>query len=150
MPNVIFALALLLVEANPKGTIHKMITVEGSFEVKMQPPPEGRTEFVRLLLDKSFQGGLVGTSKVEMLASHGGDQPVGGYVALERFTGKLEGKQGSFAMQHSGTMKPGSMEIQVLVTPGSGTGELAGIEGQLEIRKDGKLPFDTLRYRLGQ
>jgi len=42
------------------------------------------------------------------------------------------------------------MEIQVLVTPGSGTGELAGIEGQLEIRKDGKLPFDTLRYRLGQ
>ena len=100
------------------------------------------------MLDKSFQGDLEGSSKVEMLASNGGDQASGGYVALERFTGKPHGKPGSFILQHRGTMKPGFMQIQVLVTPGSGTGDLAGIEGTFEIRKDGKRHFYTLRYTI--
>lgn len=148
MPIVIVALALMTAQANLKETLPQMTTITGSFAVKMLPPPEGPTEFVRLWLDKTFQGGLEGTSKVEMLASNGGDQASGGYVALERFTGKVEGKQGSFCLQHSGIMKPGLMEIQVRVTPGSGTGELLGIEGTLEIRKEGKLHFYTMQYRL--
>ena len=127
-----------------------MHTATGTFDVKMLPPsaPPVPGDFVRLSLDKTFQGDLQGTSKVEMLASNGGDQASGGYVALERFTGTLQGKSGSFVMQHSGTMSPGAMDIKVLVSPGSGTGELAGIDGSLEIRKEGKQHFFTLKYTL--
>lgn len=123
----------------------------GSFEVKILPPAAGDAPadgFARLSLDKTFQGGLEGTSRVAMLASGGGGDASGGYVALERFTGKLMGRQGGFIMQHSGTMSPGSMEINVVVTPGSGTGELAGISGSLAIRREGKQHFYTLRFAL--
>lgn len=122
----------------------------GTFEVKILPPsaPPGEGDFVRLSLDKTFAGELSGTSRVEMLASGDGKSPSGGYVALERFNGKLDGRAGSFIMQHSGTMSPGAMEIRVLVTPGSGTGELEGISGTLEIRHEGKQHFYTLQYEL--
>lgn len=121
----------------------------GTFTVKMRPPDKNAAgEFVLLRLDKQFQGSLDGASVVEMLASNAGDQPSGGYVALERFTGTLDGRLGSFVMQHSGTMAPGRMQIDVLVTPGSGTGELAAIEGRLTIRIDGKEHFYELEYTL--
>ena len=129
-----------------------MKTATGTFEVKMLPPEPGGPEdgFLRLALEKSFQGGLEGNSKVAMMATSDGRAPEGGYVALERFTGKLDGKSGSFTMQHSGIMSPGSMELRVLVSPGSGTGELAGITGKLEIRREGKQHFYTLEYQLPQ
>ena len=124
----------------------------GSFTVKMRPPtaPPAPGEFVRLRLDKVFEGPLAGTSEVDMLASNAGDQPSGGYVALERFTGTLEGRRGTFVMQHSGTMSPGKMQIDVRLTPGSGTGELAGIEGTLAIRIEGKAHYYDLQYTLPQ
>ncbi len=127
-----------------------MKTATGTFEVKILPPaaPAVKGDFVRLSIDKTFAGGLAGTSRVEMLASGDGSNPAGGYVALERFTGKLDGRSGSFIMQHSGTMSPGSMEIKVIVTPGSGTGELEDISGTLEIRREGKQHFYTLQYEL--
>jgi hypothetical protein len=123
-------------------------TAAGTFTVKMQPPQEtrGPGEFVRLRLDKRFEGGLAGTSEVEMLASNAGDQPSGGYVALERFTGMLDGRAGTFVMQHSGTMSPAGTRIEVQVSPGSGTGALAGIEGRLTIRIEGKQHFYELQY----
>ena len=93
-----------------KERARAMHEVTGSFEVKMLPPaadmPAGG--FMRLSLDKTFEGGLDGTSRVEMLASGDGRDASGGYVALERFTGKLQGKSGKFTMQHSGTMSPGA------------------------------------------
>ena len=123
----------------------------GTFTVTMRAPaPAPTSEFVRLTLDKQFHGGLEGTSVVEMLASNAGDKPSGGYVALERFTGTLEGRTGSFVMQHSGTMSPAGAQIAVQVSPGSGTGDLAGIEGRLTIRIDGKQHFYELQYELPQ
>jgi hypothetical protein len=107
-------------------------------------------DFVRLSLDKTFAGAMSGTSRVEMMASGDGSNPSGGYVALERFTGKLDGRSGSFIMQHSGVMSPGSMEIQVVITPGTGSGELTGISGKLEIRREGKQHYYTLNYELPQ
>ena len=126
--------------------------VTGTFTVKMRPAPEPPApgEFVSLRLDKQFSGPLEGTSEVTMLASNAGDQPSGGYVALERFTGSLDGKRGTFVMQHSGTMSPAGMQIDVRITPGSGTGDLAGIEGTLAIRVEGKQHFYDLRYALPQ
>lgn len=127
-----------------------MKTVTGAFDVKMLPPagPASSDGFTRLSLDKKFQGELSGNSRVEMMATGDGSGPSGGYVALERFTGTLAGKSGTFVMQHSGTMSPGAMDIQVVVSPGSGTGELTGITGKLEIRKEGKQHFYTLAYEL--
>ena len=127
-----------------------MKTVTGTFEVKILPPaaPAVKGDFVRLSIDKTFAGDLAGTSRVEMLASGDGSSPSGGYVALERFDGKLDGRSGSFVMQHSGIMSPGSIEIKVTVTPGSGTGELEDISGTLEIRREGKQHFYTLLYEL--
>jgi hypothetical protein len=125
-------------------------TVTGTFTVKMLPPPATpvESEFVRLSLDKTFEGPLQGTSRVEMLASNAGTTGSGGYVAMEKFTGKLDGLSGTFMMQHSGIMAPGMMEIKVLVSPGSGTGELEHISGTLEIRIENKQHFYTLHYEL--
>lgn len=143
------ACAALMAQTGKEGG--RLKTATGSFEVKMLPPGAPAEDgFLRLLLEKSFQGGLEGSSRVAMMATSDGRSPSGGYVALERFTGKLDGKAGGFVMQHSGIMSPGSMELRVLVSPGSGTGELAGITGKLEIRIEGKQHFYTLEYQLPQ
>jgi hypothetical protein len=120
----------------------------GTFTVKMLPPPEAPSRFVRLQIDKIFEGGLVGTSEVEMLASNEGTTGSGGYVALERVTGTLDGRRGSFILQHSGTMSPGTMHIDVQVSPGSGTDALTGLTGKLTLRIEGKQHFYDLEYTL--
>ena len=56
-----------------------------------------------------------------------------GYVAIERFTGTLHGRSGSFVFQHSGTMDRGAQQLAITVVPGSGTGALAGLSGRLQI-----------------
>ena len=146
----IAAIALTLLAAQPAQEKRRMKTATGSFEVKILPPaaPAAPDDFVRLSIDKTFTGGMTGTSRVEMLASGDGKSPSAGYVAMERFTGKLDGKSGRFFMQHSGVMSPGSMEINVVISPGSGTDELSGISGTLEIRREGKQHFYTLHYAL--
>jgi hypothetical protein len=133
-------------ERKPMTTRH----ATGTFTVTMQPPADTGSPgtFIRLRLDKTFEGGLAGASEVEMLASNGGDQPAGGYVALERFTGTLDGRRGSFIMQHSGTMSPGAMQIDVQVTPGSGTDALKDLQGRLTIRREGTQHFYDLAYSL--
>jgi len=125
-------------------------TAAGTFEVKMLPPAETPVNdgYVHLSLDKTFAGPLEGTSRVEMMATSDGKSPSGGYVALEKFTGTLDGKKGSFVMQHSGIMSPGFMEIHIVVSPGSGTDELAGLTGRLEITRDGKQHHYKLKYQL--
>ena len=114
----------------------------------LPPAPAQPDGIVRLALTKTFAGPLSGTSRVEMMATNAGTAASGGYVALESFTGTLDGRQGSFIMQHSGIMSPGMQQVSVLVSPGSGTGALAGITGTLEVRQEGKQHFYTLRYRL--
>jgi hypothetical protein len=129
----------------------RMNTATGTFAVKILPPaprPGTNDGFVHLSIDKTFQGGLQGASRVEMMATGDGTNPSGGYVALERFNGELNGKSGSFVMQHSGIMAPGMTEINVVISPGSGSGELAGIKGKLAIRLEGKQHFYTLTYEL--
>ncbi len=153
--TIVSAFAMLLAQApaNTNRTKEKpriMKSVTGTFEVKILPPagPPAEGDFVRLSLDKTFAGSLSGTSRVEMMASGDGSNPSGGYVALERFTGKLDGRAGSFIMQHSGIMSPGAMEIKVVITPGSGTQDLVGLSGNLEIRREGKQHHYTLHYEV--
>lgn len=157
LPMLLLVPALTFPLHAQKGS--SMKTATGEFDVKMLPPPSSTTSgdtgaagsgdgFLRMSLEKTFRGSLEGSSHVAMMATSDGKSPSGGYVALERFNGKLDGKSGSFILQHSGIMAPGMMEIRVVVSPGSGTGELAGIEGTLEIRLEGKKHFYTLSYKL--
>jgi len=126
---------------NKEPTVSQHAT--GTFEVKMTPkpsdPPLGKFSF-----DKQFHGGLDGTSKGEMLAAgNGAAGSSGGYVALEQFTGTLDGHRGTFILQHSGTMIAGKPELTITVVPDSGTGELKGLSGRMNITiENGKHSYD--------
>ncbi len=128
-------------------TIH----ARGTFDVKVTPqPPDDAAAgpFGRLFLDKKFHGDLDGTSKGQMLASGTGEGS-GAYVALELVSGTLNGRRGSFVLQHNGTMTKGVATMIVTVVPDSGTDELAGLAGKMTIViADGKHSYE-LEYTLG-
>jgi len=109
----------------------------GTFVVKMKPEAlsevAAKTEIGRMSLDKVFSGDLEATSQGEFLAAMGSVKGSAGYVALERVTGTLDGRVGSFALQHTGVMTRGAPELKVAVVPDSGTGELVGISGTMKI-----------------
>ena len=113
-----------------------MTKASGTFAVKVAPqaPDEGDTSGVgRLLLNKQFQGDLNGSSKGQMLAVSSAVEGSAGYVAMEQVTGTLQGKSGGFALQHFGKMTRGTPELNVTVVPDSGTGELEGLSGRMQI-----------------
>lgn len=108
----------------------------GAFDVKVTPLEAANKDdatIARYSLDKQFHGALEGASKGEMLSS-GNPSSDAGAVALEKFSGRLDGRSGTFVLQHHGIMvggKPQHWTIQVV--PGSGTAELKGIEGSRQI-----------------
>jgi hypothetical protein len=137
-----------LAKKEPVMTRH----AEGTFDVKMSSPgtddATAGTAISRFGIDKQFHGDLDGSSKGLMLSA--GDPAKGnaGYVAIEQVTGKLAGHSGSFALQHMGIMENGGYKLTVIVVPGSGTGELAGITGAMTIViANGKHSY-TLEYTL--
>jgi hypothetical protein len=122
----------------------------GTFEVSVQREPAYDTvdgvSLGRVSISKQFQGELSATASVQML---GAGTPVEGsaaYVAIERVTGTLAGRTGTFVLQHTGSMRRGAMQLQVVVVADSGTGELRGLSGQMTIEiRDGK-HFYTFDY----
>jgi len=111
----------------------------GPFEVKVTPQkPDTQVaraaNLGRLTIDKRFHGDLEGISKGEMLATQTDTPGSAGYVALERVTGKLKGRTGSFVLQHSATMTRGTPVLSVTVVPDSGTGDLRGITGTMIVK----------------
>jgi hypothetical protein len=125
----------------------------GTFEVKMtaQSPNEGAAEAIgKFLLAKQFHGDLEGTSKGEMLAVSTAVPGSAGYVAMEQVTGRLSGRTGTFALQHTGIMTRGAPQLSVTVVPDSGTGELLGLSGKMDIKiTDGK-HFYEFEYTVAQ
>jgi hypothetical protein len=111
------------------------IHATGTFEVKLLPQPlaDAESGLGRMSIDKVFSGDLQGTSKGEMLAGGTAVKGSAGYVAIERVTGTLHGRTGSFMLQHLGTMNRGAPSLTVLVIPDSGTDELTGLSGTLTI-----------------
>lgn len=110
----------------------------GSFEIKLDPRKDAEhEEFSRAILRKQFHGGLDGTSVGQMLSVTTAVKGSAGYVALERFTGTLDGHAGSFVLQHSGTMTRGKADLTLTVVPDSGTGELSGLTGSMSIENAG-------------
>lgn len=109
----------------------------GSFDVKFEGEPpfdtsDGAT-LARARIEKQFRGDLGGTSVVNMLSASTYVDGSAGYVAIERVTGSLRGKTGSFVLQHSGIMDRGEQSLTVTVVPDTGTGELAGLTGSMRI-----------------
>jgi Protein of unknown function (DUF3224) len=122
----------------------KLVTkhASGTFDVKVLPQADEQQDgptVGRMTLDKQFHGDLDGTSKGQMLAYSTEVKGSAGYVAMERVNGSLNGKSGSFALQHSGTMDRGKPQLIITVVPDSGTGDLAGLSGKMTINiVDGK------------
>ena len=123
----------------------------GSFDVKVQPLTADNADwgaFGRLSIDKVFHGDLEGTSRGQMLAEGDGKGAFGGYVALERVTGTLRGRKGSFVLMHTGTLVDGRPDMGITVVPGSGTGELAGLSGHFRILIEGGKHRYAFEYAL--
>lgn len=110
---------------------------EGTFEVKLTPQPADAyfdaVSLGRLTIDKTFRGDLEGTSRGQMMSAVTSVKGSAGYVAIERVTGTLEGKSGTFVLQHSGTMNRGQASLVLTVVPDSATAGLAGLSGSMQI-----------------
>lgn len=109
----------------------------GTFEVTLTPQEHdpGRSDVGpgRMLIDKQFQGDLAGSSQGEMLAVRSETPGSAGYVAMECVRGTLKGREGTFALQHSGSMARGHASLVITVVPDSGTGQLTGLTGTMTI-----------------
>lgn len=118
----------------------------GSFDVKLTPQPltDGSDSTLgRMSIDKQFHGDLDATSKGEMLSATTAVKGSAGYVAIEKVSGILAGRTGTFVLQHHATMDRGTPHLTIEVVPDSGTGQLTGITGTMNIRiTEGKHFYD--------
>ena len=109
----------------------------GKFNVKLAPLEpynrEPEAALGRMSIDKVFEGDLQAASKGEMLSAGSPQSGSAGYVAIERVAGTLNGRRGSFALQHNATMHHGAFALNITVVPGSGARELEGLSGTMNV-----------------
>jgi hypothetical protein len=126
---------------------------KGSFEVKMTPQSWTESSvdhtLARFVLDKQYHGDLEAVAQGQMMSAGSGAAGSSAvYVALEKVTGTLHGRKGSFVLYHLGIMRKGAPELTISIAPDSGTDELTGLAGTLKIdRTDGKHSYE-LDYTL--
>jgi hypothetical protein len=111
----------------------------GTFEVKLSPLSLNNnaadSSLGRLDIDKQFFGDLVATSRGEMLSAGTAVKGSAGYVAIERVSGTLQDRTGSFVLQHTGIMNRGEPKLEIAVVPDSGTDQFIGLSGTMTINK---------------
>ncbi|NKF23747.1 DUF3224 domain-containing protein [Solimonas marina] len=113
--------------------------VSGAFEVQLEPldvalaDEAGGATRGRMSIDKQYRGALDGRSRGEMLTAMTSTPGSAGYVAIEKFVGTLQSRRGSFVLQHHATMTRGAPQLNIVVVPDSGTDELLGISGRMDI-----------------
>ena len=124
------------IAANSIGETRAM-KATGPFDVKLTPIPLPESvadpSLAAMTIDKQFHGDLEAASKGQMLSAAGTEKGSAGYVAIEKVTGTLAGRKGSFILQHNATMDRGKPQLNIIVVPDSGTGELAGLVGTMNI-----------------
>ncbi len=128
------------------------LRASGTFEVKLTPQPSGDKaadpSLARMSIHKQFHSDLEAESRGEMLTAGTGVEGSAGYVAIEKVTGTLRGRAGTFVLQQSGTITRSAPQLAITVVPDSGTDRLAGLEGRMTIKiADGKHFYD-FDYRL--
>jgi len=123
----------------------------GPFDVKVTPQDDKSDDPLlgRMTLDKQYHGDLDATGKGQMLTAGSAVKGSGAYVAIEKVTGSLQGRTGSFVLQHTGSMTQNTPQLTITVVPDSGTGQLTGIAGKMTIiiATGGKHSYD-LEYTL--
>lgn len=131
------ALAFAACAAATPPTTMPTQTAAGAFDVKLAPEPASAAADVaglaRMSLDKTFHGPLRATSRGEMIAFRSATPGSAGYVAMETVRGTLDGREGSFVLQHSATMDRNQPSLSITVVPDSGTGALTGLTGRMHI-----------------
>jgi hypothetical protein len=110
----------------------------GTFDVKLTPQDDKNDDatLARMTIEKQFHGDLEGTSKGQMLTAATSVKNSAGYVAIEKVTGTLHGRSGTFVLQHNATMNRGAPQLSLTVVPDSGTGQLTGLTGSMTITID--------------
>lgn len=131
------ALAASAAFAAPQEKPMTAHTATGPFDVKLTPEPASAAAEIaglgRMSLDKAFHGTLEATSRGEMIAFRSATPGSAGYVAMETVRGTLDGREGTFVLQHSSTMNRGAPVQSITVVPDSGTGALTGLAGHMVI-----------------
>ncbi len=137
-----FTINTIVVSAQSKTKKEKLVTQKaiGKFEVKLTPQKDeaSDTKLGRMLIDKQFSGDLEAVSKGQMLTGMTDEKGSAGYVAIELVTGTLKGRKGTFILQHTGIMDRNKPSLSVIIVPDSGTEELKGITGKMDIIINGK------------
>ena len=125
------------------------IHAKGPFTVTLTPQQSAPdAPIAHMLLNKEFRGDLEAIAHGEMMAASEPLTGAGVYVALDRVTGTLHGKSGSFLMAHRGIRNADGQELSIVIVPGSGTGQLTGITGTVGIEIVGKEHFYTMDYEM--
>lgn len=122
---------------------------KGPFDVtitKQDTAPDAAV--ARNLLYKEFHGDLEAIAHGEMMAAGEPLTNAGVYVAIDRVTGTLGGRSGSFLIAHRGIRNTDGQELSIVIVPGSGTGQLTGITGTVGIEIAGKEHFYSVEYEL--
>lgn len=127
--------------------------ITGQFTVALAPldgyaKGQNGINLGRMSIDKTFKGALNASSQGEMLSAMTPVQGSAGYVAIEQVIGELEGKKGSFVLQHFGTMDKGQDSLTLTVISDSGTDELEGLAGSMKIRIENGVHYYDFQYTL--
>jgi hypothetical protein len=120
----------------------------GTFTTAFEPLPSDDAAIGRMRVRKTIQGDLSGEGVAEMMSVGTAVEGSAGYVAIDRITGTLGGREGSFVLQHFGLMARGEGTLTVSVVPDSGTGELTGLTGFFDIVNEAGVHSYTFDYEL--
>ncbi len=125
----------------------RIMIAKGSFEVTFSPQDD-EIDTGRMVIHRVYLGDIVGAGQGQMLSKRTATEGSAAYVAIEVVTGKLNGLQGSFALQHTGSMSRGVDALSVTVIPDSGTLALVGLTGTLQIERIDNKHFYTFEYSI--
>lgn len=148
---VIIGLGAVQVNAHNSQKGDSPMQAQGTFSVELNPVDsyaqgEAGNKLARMTIDKTFSGALEARSRGEMLSVRTPVEGSAGYVALEYVSGELDGRTGSFVLQHFGTMNKGADYLKLEVVPDSATGELEGLTGSMSIAIDKGIHHYQLDY----
>jgi hypothetical protein len=129
-------------------TIKATFDVTGWDEAAYDEPAEG-SKLSRVTVTKRFTGPLDATSTAQLLTVVAQDDPnQAGYIGSERVTGTLDGRSGTFVIQHGGVAGAGEIRQFGWIVPGSGTGDLRGLSGAVHFQHDEHGAIFTMEYEL--
>ncbi|WP_210560403.1 DUF3224 domain-containing protein [Psychrosphaera aestuarii] len=123
------------------------MTAKGNFEIDLKPAQDEQNPAGRMLINKVYSGDLQGKGSGQMLSKRT-ESGASAYSAIEEFQGNIGGKTGGFTLVHNGYMTPSEQKLEIIVLSGSGTGELAGITGTMDIIQTNGGHHYVLSYEL--